>query len=94
MGVTDNFGIQALSRTSQTKFQNFRAPNPFSGPSRTLRNGKKFPRTFKDFPERVATLALSASLTHDNSVVKTEALASETGADAESRLDDAASLSS
>jgi len=28
--VKDNFGIQAFTRTSYTKFQNIQAPNPFS----------------------------------------------------------------
>jgi len=46
MGITDYFGIQALSMTSQAKFQNFQAPNPFS---RTFQGPEKWKTNFKSF---------------------------------------------
>jgi len=50
-GTADHFGIQALSRTCDTKLQDFQAPNPVSRVSRALKNGKKISelsRTFKE----------------------------------------------
>jgi len=44
-GITDKSGIQALSTTSYTKFENFQAPNPFSGTWKW----KNISRTYKDF---------------------------------------------
>jgi len=46
MGIIDYFGIQVLSRTSEAKFQNFQAPNPFS---RTLQGLEKWKKYFKSF---------------------------------------------
>jgi len=46
MGIIDYFGIQALSRTSYAKFQNFQAPNPFS---RTFKGLEKWNNFFKNF---------------------------------------------
>jgi len=57
MGITDYFGIQALSMTSYAKFQNFQAPNPFSTTLQALKSGKEtFSRAFKDFQGGVATV--------------------------------------
>jgi len=54
-GIFDHFGIEALSRTSYAKFQNFQAPNPFSRTFQGLEKWEKiqvFSRTFN----KVATL--------------------------------------
>jgi len=42
------FGIQAFSRTSFAKFQNFQAPNPLSKTFQDLEKRKKNFRTFKE----------------------------------------------
>jgi len=55
--IMGRFGIQALSRTSQAKFQNFfKHQIRFQGLSRALKSGNKISRTFKDSQGRVATL--------------------------------------
>jgi len=41
-------GIQALSRASYAKFQNFQAPHPFSRSFQGLEKREKFSRTFKE----------------------------------------------
>ena len=51
MGIIHNFVIQALSRTSYAKFQNFQAPNLFS---RTFQDLEKWKNFFKSFQRRVA----------------------------------------
>jgi len=48
MEITDHFEIQALSRTSYAKFQNFQAPNPFSITFQGLEKRGKISRTFEE----------------------------------------------
>jgi len=57
--ITDDFEIQALSRTSYAIFQNFQAPCPFSRTFQGLEKWKKISRTFKDFRGKVASLVIS-----------------------------------
>jgi len=45
----------------------FKHQIPFQGLSRALKNGKNFPRTFKDFQGRVATVCYVAAFYHLNS---------------------------